>query len=121
MLDFCTTFYRARCEGRYKSFEHVKCRTLFLPSGIGERYGQTISILCLAAPLRRYELPLYKRNAELILWALYTKITIITLSISYCIVQHTKTTLQTLLYGLLRYIVAGVRAPIRAFFRASPH
>jgi hypothetical protein len=37
-----------------------------LPTGVGEQYSQTISIICLAAPLCRCELPLqYKRNAEL--------------------------------------------------------
>ncbi len=42
----------------------------FLPTGIGERCSQTISIIHLAAPLRRYELR-YKRKAELSQWALH--------------------------------------------------
>ncbi len=41
----------------------------FLPTGTGERYSQTMTIICLAAPFRRCERP-YKRNAELTLWAL---------------------------------------------------
>jgi hypothetical protein len=28
MLDTCTAFYRARCEGKYKSFEQVKYGTV---------------------------------------------------------------------------------------------
>jgi hypothetical protein len=40
----------------YKSFERVKYP--LLPTGIGERYSQTISNFCQAALLRRFELPL---------------------------------------------------------------
>ncbi len=46
-------------EGRYNSFERVKCPRL--PTGIGERYSQTISHLCQAELLRRCELTLWAK------------------------------------------------------------
>jgi hypothetical protein len=44
--------------------------TPLLPTGIGERYSQTISNLGHAALLRRCELP-HNESAELTRWALY--------------------------------------------------
>jgi hypothetical protein len=47
------------------------------PTGIGERYRQTISNLCQGALLRRCELPLlYSTNAELTQRSLYLIITL---------------------------------------------
>jgi hypothetical protein len=41
-----------------------KYKNTFLSTGIGKRYSQTISIICLAATFRRRERP-YKRNVDL--------------------------------------------------------
>ncbi len=51
----------------------------FLPTGIGERYSQTILITCLAGCPSAYVNSLYRRNAELTLraWLVYVDVLVV--------------------------------------------